>query len=479
VIADSGNGRVRVVAAATGTSYGQAMTAGDIYTIAGGGASLGDGGPATSADLGFPQDVTVDRDGNVVVAVSDIYRVRVVAAATGTFYGQAMTAGDLYTVGGNGQTSLSGNDDGALNAELEAPTGAAADAAGFVTLGHSQARLVPAASGTFFGRAMNGGHIYAVAGTGHDGYSGDGGPATAATLRYPGGVTFDGAGNLVIADGGNDAVRVVAAATGTFYGKAMTAGDIYTVAGTGQPGFSGDGGPATAAQLDHPMAVAVDGAGNLLIADTGNSRIRVVAETDGTFYGQAMTAGDIYTVAGTGTRGDSGNRGAATAANLDRPAGVTADAAGNLVLADTGNSRIRVVAGSDGTFYGQAMTAGDIYSVAGTGHAGFSGDDGRADAAALANPAGVTTDAAGNLVIADTGNDRIRVVAETDGTFYGLGMKAGRIYPVAGNGQQGFGGDTGPGTDAELALPRAVAVDPAGDILVADTGNDRIRQVQG
>jgi len=481
VIADSGNYRVRLVAATTGTFYGQAMTAGDIYTIAGDGGDgiAGEGGPATSASLGLPQGVTVDRDGNVVIAVSDIYRVRVVAAATGTYYGQAMTAGDLYTIGGNGQIALSGNDDGTLNAELEGPTGVTADGAGFASLGHSQARLVPATTGTYFGRAMNAGHIYAIAGTGHAGYSGDGGPATAARLRYPGGAAFDGAGNLVIADGGNDAVRVVAAATGTFYGQVMTGGDIYPVAGTGSAGFSGDGGPATAAQLDHPMAVAVDGAGNLLIADTRNNRIRVVAEADGTFYGQAMTAGNIYTVAGSGTRGDSGNRGPATAANLDGPEGVTADAAGNLVMADTVNSRIRVVAGSDGTFYGQAMTAGDIYSVAGTGHAGYTGDDGRATAAALSGPAGVTTDAAGNLVIADTGNDRIRVVAEAGGSFYGTGMTAGRIYTVAGNGSQGFGGDTGPAAGAQLARPQAVAVDPAGDILVADTGNDRIRQVAG
>ena len=322
VIGDYGNNRVRVVAVGTGTFYGQAMTAGDIYTIAGDGNEgiAGEGGPAMSASLGAPEGVTVDRSGNVLVATNDIHRVRVLAAATGTFYGQAMTAGDLYTIGGNGQVSLSGNDDGARNAELDNPTGVAADGAGdFALFDHYQARFVAASTGTFFGRAWNARHIYAAAGTGHAGYSGDGGPATAATLRYPGGATFDQAGNLVIADSGNAAVRVVAASTGTFYGQAMTTGDIYTVAGTGHRGFSGDGGPATAAQLDDPRSVAADAAGNLVIADTSNNRIRVVAESTGTFYGQAMTAGDIYTVAGSGEHGDSGNRGPATAARLTGP----------------------------------------------------------------------------------------------------------------------------------------------------------------
>jgi hypothetical protein len=483
VIGDTINDRVRVVAETTGTFYGQAMTAGDIYTIAGDGNEgiAGEGGPATSASLGAPQGVAVDSAGNVLIAVNDIHRVRVVAAATGTFYGQAMTAGDLYTAGGNGQVSLSGNDDGARNAELDNPTGIAADGAGgYVLFDHYQARLVPASTGTFFGRAMNAGHIYPVAGTGHAGYSGDGGPARTATLRYPGGAAFDQAGNLVVADSGNDAVRVVAAATGTFYGQAMTTGDIYTVAGTGHAGFSGDGGPATAAQLNQARSVAVDGAGNLVIADTRNNRVRVVAESAGTFYGQAMAAGDIYTVAGTGEHGDSGNRGPATAARLTGPAGVAVDAAGNLVIADTGNSRIRVVAASAGTFYGQAMTAGDIYNVAGTGHPGYTGTTGGVAAdSQLALPGGISVDAAGNLVIADTGNSAVRVVAETTGSFYGLGMRPGRIYTVAGTGQAGFGGDTGLGSSAMLSRPGAVAVDPAGDILVADTGNDRIRQVTG
>ena len=222
-------------------------------------------------------------------------------------------------------------------------------------------------------------------------------------------MTEDAAGNVLIADTGNQRVRVVAAGTGTFYGQPMIAGDIYTVAGDGITGFSGDRGPATSAELNAPAGVTADAAGNLLIADYYNNRVRVVAATSGTFYGQAMTAGDIYTIAGGGTAG-LGDRGPATKAELNAPAGVTADAAGNLLIADTFNQRVRVVAVGTGTFYGQAMIAGDIYTIAGNGTAGFSGDRGPASKAELRNPGGVAVDTAGNLLIADSGNNRIRMV---------------------------------------------------------------------
>jgi NHL repeat-containing protein len=482
VIADTGNLRIRVVAASTGTFYGRAMTAGDIYTVAGNGQDTiaGEGGPATSASLGSPRAVTVDRSGNIAAAVGDLDRVRVVAAATGTFYGQAMTAGDLYTAGGNGQTSLSGDSGGALSAELEGPTGVAVDGSGdYAILDHNEVRLVPASVGTLFGRTLNPGRIYGLAGNGHAGYTGDGGPAKAATVRAPGGAAFDSAGNLVIADGGNNRIRVVAGAMGTFYGRAMTTGDIYTVAGNGTGGFAGDGGPATAAELFTPMAVAADAAGNLVIADMNNNGVRVVAASAGTFYGRAMTAGDIYTIAGGGIAGFGGDGGPAGAARLAHPHAVAIDAAGNVIIADTDNLRIRVIAATTGTFYGQAMTAGDIYTVAGNGAFGFSGDGGPATSAAMAAPRGAAIDTAGNLVIADTANSRIRVVAASAGTFYGQAMTAGDIYTVAGTGQPGFGGDGGAATAAELAAPGAVAVGPAGDILVADPGNNRIRQVGG
>jgi hypothetical protein len=320
-------------------------------------------------------------------------------------------------------------------------------------------------------------HIYTVAGDGDQGFSGDGGPATRAELDHPGSVAVDADGNLVIADTYRNRIQVVADSTGTFYGQAMTAGDIYLVAGDGHQGFSGDGGPATKAALDQPYGVAVDPAGNLVIADTFSNRIQVVAVHTGTYYGQAMTAGDIYTVAGVGTGGGLGDGGPATSAELGEPWDVAVDGAGNLVIADTYDFRIRVVAETTGTFYGQAMTAGDIYTVAGDGDRGFSGDNGPATKAELKLPEGVAVDADGNVVIADTVGSRIRVVAVRAGTFYGKAMTAGDIYAVAGAGRHGLG-NGGPATRATLASPEGVAADGA-NLLIADANDNRIQQVTG
>ena len=253
------------------------------------------------------------------------------------------------------------------------------------------------------------GEVATAAGTGlgRGGVGGNGIPAADATFGEVCSAVVDPHGNLVVVDTSGGTVEVVAAATGTFYGQAMTAGGIYTVAGDGAGGFSGDGGPATAAGLA-PQGVTVDGAGNLVVADIGNDRVRVVAVTTGTFYRKKMTAGDIYTVAGGGI-GGLGDGGPATAAQLEAPDGAVTDGAGNLVIADTSDQRIRVVAVKTGTSYGRAMTAGDIYTVAGNGMLGFSGDGAPATAAELFYPEGVTADGSRNLLIAD-GSGRIRKV---------------------------------------------------------------------
>ena len=279
-----------------------------------------------------------------------------------------------------------------------------------------------------------------TAGQGVPGFGGDGGPAVSALLGGVGALTVDHAGNLVILDTDNNRVRVVAARSGRFYGQAMTARHIYTVAGDGTFRFSGDGGPATKAGLSFPEGVAVDPAGNLVIADTDAHRVRVVAARSGRFYGQAMTAGDIYTVAGNGSSGDTGDGGPARDAELGFLQAVTVDGAGNLVLSDAVNGVIRVVAAQSGTFYGQAMTAGDIYTVAGNGSLGYAGDGGPATKAELNFPDGVAVDQDGNLAIADSGNNRVRLVAAQSGTFYGQAMTAGDIYTVAGDGSGGLAG---------------------------------------
>jgi ribulose-5-phosphate 4-epimerase/fuculose-1-phosphate aldolase len=482
LIDDTGDSLVRIVAATTGTFYGQSMTAGDIYTVAGDGTGgfSGDGGPATSAGLNVPGGIAVDGAGNLLIADTGNDRVRIVAATTDTFYGQAMTAGDIYTIAGDGQDKLSGVGDLATDAELSTPAGVAVDGGGNTLVAdtnNNEVLAVPASTGKLYSRPVTAGRIYDEAGDGTAGFSGDGGLSQDAEVDGPYAVTADGAGNMVIADTGNNRIRVVAAHSAKYYGQSMVAGKIYTVAGDGTAGFSGDGHSSTAAALNGPEGLAVDSAGNLVIADTGNYRIRVVAATTGTFYGQSMTAKDIYTVAGDGTAGFSGDAGPATSAELSEPAGVASDSAGNLVLADSGNDRVRVVAATTGTFYGQAMTAGDIYTVAGDGTAGFSGDAGPATSAELNSPDGVAVDSAGNLVLADSGNDRVRVVAATTGTFYGQSMTAGDIYTVAGDGTPGFSGDGGPATAAELNEPAGVALDAAGDLLIADTSNGRIREV--
>ena len=484
VIADTSNQRVRVVAASSGTFYGQPMTAGDIYTVAGNGkpAFSGDGGAAASAALNYPSGVAVDAAGNLVIADTSNFRVRVVAASTGSYYGQAMTAGDIYPVAGKGNGVFSVDGGPATSAQFRPAGGLSADAAGDLAAADpddQRVLLVAGGTGTFYGKAMTAGHLYTVAGDGRAGNSGDGGPATSARLNTPEGVALDTEGNLLIGDYANALVRVVARSTGTFYGQPMTAGDIYTIAGNGTSGFSGDGGPATSAELSNPDGVAVDGSGNVLIADLLNNRIRVVAAKTGTFYGQPMTAGDIYTIAGSNLHGFAGDGGPATMAKLWAPSAVAVDGSGNVLIADTDNSRIRLVAAKTGTFYGQPMTAGDIYTIAGDGITGGSGNGGPATAAELYYPEGVAVDGSGNVLIADSGNNWARMVAADSGTFYGQPATAGDIYAIAGDGTAGFSGNGGPAATAELNDPRGIAADSTGGALIADAGNARIREVSG
>jgi trimeric autotransporter adhesin len=480
VVADTFSNRVRVVAARSGTFYGKKMTAGHIYTIAGGGTGLGDGQPAGQAQLHSPDGVAFDGAGNVIIADYKNNLVRVVATKSGTFYGQKMTAGDIYTVAGNGTEQFSGDGGPATRAELNGPYGVAVTGDGSVAVAdtfNNVVRVVAARSGTFYGQKMTAGDIYTVAGDGRGGYSGDGGPATRAELNGPEGVAADAAGNLVVADTFTNRLRVVAARSGTFYGQKMTAGDIYTVAGNGDWASTGDGGPATKASLNLPSTVVVDRAGNLVECE--EDRIRVVAARSGTFYGVKMTAGDIYGVAGNGSEGFSGDGGPATKASLALPSAAIVDGAGNILIADSLNSRIRMVAARSGTFYGVKMTAGDIYTVAGSGppgDGGFSGDGGPATKAQLSVPQGVAVDAAGNLLISDTWNLRVRVVAATSGTFYGQKMTADDIYTIAGNGTLGYSGG-GPATHEELLSPQGLTVTPAGNVLVAE--GDWVESISG
>jgi hypothetical protein len=378
--------------------------------------------------------VTVDPSGNLVIADQTANQVLVIPVASGTFYGQAMTANHVYTIAGTGTPGSTGDAGAATAAELDGPTSVAFGPSGNLVIADAQnnrIQLLAVTSGTYFGQAMTANDIYTIAGTGTPGSTGAGGAASAAELNDPTGVVVRSSGNVVIADTANNRVQTIPITTGTFYGQAMTANDIYTIAGNGTPGSTGDAGAATAAELDSPTGLAVDTNGNVVIADTGNDRLQVIAGATATYYGQAMTADDIYTIAGTGTPGSTGVGGAATAAGLDDPTSVVSGPSGNLVIADALNNRVQVLALTTGTFFSQAMTANHVYTIAGSGTVGSTGNGGAATAADLDDPTSIVFGPSGNLIIADAQNNRIQALALSTGTFWGQAMTTGDVYTIA------------------------------------------------
>jgi RHS repeat-associated protein len=294
----------------------------------------------------------------------------------------------------------------------------------------------------------------------------------------------DAAGDVLYVDATTNDVVEVATATHTQFGISMTAGHAYVIAGSssGASGNSGDGGPATSALLNTPWGLALDGSGNLFIADQGNNRIQEVPAASGTQFGISMTANDMYTVAGsaTGATGSSGDGGPATSATMVSPAGLAVDAAGDLYTSDDSTGVVREVPAATGTQWGRAMTANDIYTVAGSaaGTGGSSGDGGPATAAELNGPQGLGVDAAGDLYIGDTYNNRLQEVPVSSGTQWGQSMTAGDVYTVIGSSMTaGDTGDGGPATAAELNWPAPVAFDPSGNMLIPDAIDSEIREV--
>jgi sugar lactone lactonase YvrE len=314
----------------------------------------------------------------------------------------------------------------ATSVPLILPSAIAYDAAGNLYIAETGSHVVR--------KVDTAGNITTVAGTGTQGFGGDNGPGTAALLDSPQGLLLAG-NSLYIADTHNQRIRRLDLDSGT----------ITTIAGT-TAGFSGDNGPATAAKLNLPTALATDGGNHLYIADTQNHRIRRLD----------LTTGTIATVAGNGTQGFSGDGGLAIHASIDSPAGLAVDADQNLYLADTHNHRVRKITAATGT----------ITTIAGA-TAGFGGDNGPASAASLALPHGLSIDAAGNVYIADTANHRIRRIDAATGT----------ITTIAGNGTQNFSGDNDAATAASLDSPRAADVTATGLVTLADTANRRVRQL--
>jgi sugar lactone lactonase YvrE len=457
-IADTGNHRVRIV-----SPDGIIRTFAGLYQNM----NTGDGGPATSATLEYPTDVRLDAQGNVYIAAGSSVRrvtngiIRTVAgsassqslgdggpALDASLVAQAIaldSAGNLFiaertnmlvrrvgrdgiinTVAGGGAYRFSGDGGPAQDAVFNLPFGITLDSQGSLYIADTANCRVR--------RVSADGTIATLAGNGTPGYSGDSGPATAASLMYPWDVKVDASGNVYIADEGNHVIR-----------KVTPDGTITTFAGTGSIGSDGDDGPATQATFYSPVALAIDAQGNLYIADYGSNVVRKVG-----------TNGMISTFAGVCCfPGYGGDGGPATSAGLNTPSGLAFDQAGNLYIVETDGAALRRVS-LDGT----------MSTVAGNGVNEYLGDGGAATNAALAFPAGVAVDSNNNIYIADTGNNRVRRV-----------NAAGIITTIAGNGLQGSSGDGGPATRAAFQGPYALAVDPQNNLYVSDAGNGRIRLI--
>ena len=295
--------------------------------------------------------------------------------------------------------------------------------------------IVAASALLLAGSALSAQTITTVAGTGTTGFTADGSSATSTQLAEPSNVAFDSSGNMYITDQGNFRIRKV------------SGGTVSTYVGNGTAGYTGDGKAATAAEIDGVFGLNFDSSGNLYITDTANACIRLITP-----------AGIISTIAGVGgTALFGGDTGLATAADLDIPSYVLLDAAGDYYIADSANNRVRLV----------TKSTGDITTFAGNGNGYLAGDGGLAVNAGLNHPRGLALDSAGNLYIADTDNNAVRMVTP-----------AGIITTIAGvSGNPGFSGDGGPATEALLNVTSGVAVDAAGNVFIADDINGRVRKV--
>ena len=350
---------------------------------------------------------------------------------------QLSAVGTITTVAGNGSNGFSGNGGPATAAKLNYPRGVAVDTSGNIFIADTSNHVIRKVSKTS-------GFISIAAGTAGNGdYTGDGGAAISARLNNPHGVAVDLSGNIYIADTFNHLIRVVTNSTGYI---SRVAGTPHTV------GFDGDGFSASSATLNYPVSVAVDVSGNIYIADSYNHVIRMVKKSTGT----------ITTVAGTpGSGSYSGDGGSAISAALYYPQGVALDVAGNIYIADTGNFLVRMVTSS----------TKKITLIAGIpGLSGYTNDCGPATAARLQLPFGISVDTSGNIYIADSASHIVRIVVKSTGI---ISIVAGKPY------SSGYNGDGGPATSAAFIFPVGVVADGAGNIYVVDLAASTVRKVTG
>lgn len=385
-----------------------------ISTVAGTGrpGTAGTGGRATGAELDRPAGIAVDRSGDLFVADTGACRVDEVPARSGVRYGIAMRAHHLYVVAGTGcrHRFAAGG--------VGYPTGVAVDGSGDVYVadpaGDRVLELRPSGQRRLDAPARVA-RLSTVAGTGHPGTAGTGGPATAAELDRPAGVAVGPSGDLYVAD--TDACRVdeVPATDGTSGGDPVQAGHLYVVAGTGTCGSAGLGGPATRAELFTPVAVAVDAAGDLLIANRGTGQVLAVPAASGTFYGVAIGAGDLGVVAGAGIYASyltDGLPAQGTTAEVNTPYGVAVAPDGDLYVADTASRAVRLVPAVAGNPSGRAVSAGDMYTLLGAVPSGTRDDGTRWVGARVTTPYGLAVGPGGAVYVSDRGGAVVRKVAQ-------------------------------------------------------------------
>ena len=345
--------------------------------------------------------------------------------------GRILTDGQeqfIVTVAGTGYSGFSGDNGPAISAKISRTFGIDFDGNGdvfFADTLNNRVRKVTVSTG----------NITTIAGTGTQGYNGDNRAAISALLSFPTSLAFDRVGDIYIAEYGSSRIRKVTVSTGL----------ITTIAGNGIYGYNGDNRAATSAQLRSPFGVALDGMGNIYIADTYNFRIRKVT----------VSTGDITTIAGTGYPGYNGDNRAAANAQLRYPVDVALDRSGDVYIADYFNNRIRKV----------TVSTGNITTIAGTGTQGYNGDNRAAISALLSFPTSLAFDRVGDIYIAEYGSSRIRKVT----------VSTGNITTIAGNGIAGYNGDNRAATSAQLQNPSSVALDVSDNVYIADTDNYRIR----
>ena len=331
----------------------------------------------------------------------------------------------ITTIAGGGTGGL-GDGGPAIDCEFDSPYGIALDNVGNLYVASRDDNRIR--------KIDTHGIITTVAGNGVPAFSGDGGPATNASINHPIGITFDEAGNLYFSDRYNNRIR-----------KINAAGIITTFAGNGMVGDTGNGGIATAAEFNGPGSLKFDRFGNLYVSDIFNNFIRMIS-----------TAGIINTIAGNGIAANSGDGGPATAAGINNPYGICFDKDGNIYIAEFNGNKIRKI-----------NTSGIITTIAGNDTAGYRGDGGPAIDAEFYNPTDIAVDANGNLDVTDAHNCRIRQIS-TDG----------KINTIAGTGLNGFSGDNGNSLLAQFESPVGIAIDNTGNIYISDLGNERIRYIR-